>query len=209
MHRKFFDSLPSRLRELYEESGESQEVLANKLNLRRQSVNAWTVGKSKPDIDQLVEIANHFNVSIDWLLGMPNAPKELNADKAQIMKTTGLSEKAAENLLSVEKEGSSFASNGLISLNCFPHAMNNLYEAFLLAVGSKNENTEFSFIPVDEEEAPDLSKHAPKATVKDLIAIYSSIAFKLLENEFRSDLFRLIELKQNEPLPLHFNEEDQ
>ncbi len=50
-------------------NNESQNDLANALNISFQSVSKWENGLSYPDILILKEIANHYQVSIDFLLG--------------------------------------------------------------------------------------------------------------------------------------------
>lgn len=45
----------------------SQEDLAEKLDVTRQTVSKWELGQSKPDMNKLVEISKLFNVNIDLL----------------------------------------------------------------------------------------------------------------------------------------------
>ena len=46
----------------------SQEELAEKLNVTRQTISKWELGQTKPDSEKLMEIAKIFNVSTDELL---------------------------------------------------------------------------------------------------------------------------------------------
>ena len=48
----------------------SQADLAKKLGITRSSVNAWELGFSCPSTNYLVELANLFHVSTDYLLGL-------------------------------------------------------------------------------------------------------------------------------------------
>lgn len=48
----------------------SQSELAKKLGVTRSSVNAWEQGFSSPSTTYLVEMANLFHVSTDYLLGV-------------------------------------------------------------------------------------------------------------------------------------------
>lgn len=50
------------------QAGYSQETLAEKLNISRQSVSKWELGITLPDTENLVAISDLFNVSIDFLL---------------------------------------------------------------------------------------------------------------------------------------------
>lgn len=49
-------------------AGLSQEALAEKLGISRQSVSKWETGESVPEINKLSILASIFNVTTDWLL---------------------------------------------------------------------------------------------------------------------------------------------
>ena len=57
-----------RLKKVRDELGISQERLAEKLNVSRQAVAKWEAGSTMPDIVNLIEISNIFQVSLDYLL---------------------------------------------------------------------------------------------------------------------------------------------
>lgn len=57
-----------KLYTLRTQSGYSQEVLAEKLNVSRQAVSKWETGPTLPETDKIIAISNLFNVSIDSLL---------------------------------------------------------------------------------------------------------------------------------------------
>lgn len=64
-----------RLFELRRQAGLSQEELANLLGVTRQAVQKWEAGTSRPDMDNLVSLAEYFKVSLDYLLtGREAAP---------------------------------------------------------------------------------------------------------------------------------------
>ncbi len=48
--------------------GWSQEVLAEKLNVSRQSVSKWEGAQSTPDLDKILRMSEIFGVSTDYLL---------------------------------------------------------------------------------------------------------------------------------------------
>lgn len=58
-----------RLAALRKERGLSQEDLAEKLQLIRQTISKWETGASKPDLELLVRLAELLNVSVDGMLG--------------------------------------------------------------------------------------------------------------------------------------------
>ena len=62
-----------RLRKL---KGLSQEELANRLNVSRQSISLWETNQTVPQIDYLIELSRIFNVTLDELCG--NDVKQVN-----------------------------------------------------------------------------------------------------------------------------------
>ena len=61
-------SFQERLFNLRRQAGLSQEELANLLGVTRQAVQKWEAGTSRPDMDNLVSLAEYFNVSLDYLV---------------------------------------------------------------------------------------------------------------------------------------------
>ena len=58
------------IKQLRENAGYSQSVLAKKLNVTRSAVNAWEMGLSVPTTQYVVDMARLFRVSADYLLGL-------------------------------------------------------------------------------------------------------------------------------------------
>lgn len=66
----------NKLYELRKQKGFSQEELANRLNVSRQTVSKWEVGDSTPDMEKLIAISDLFGISLDELvLGKAPAPE--------------------------------------------------------------------------------------------------------------------------------------
>lgn len=69
----------------------TQSDLAKKLNITRSSVNAWEMGISVPSTQYVVELANLFKVSTDYILGVPCkntiSMDELTEEQVKIMYT--------------------------------------------------------------------------------------------------------------------------
>ncbi|MBE7081241.1 MAG: helix-turn-helix transcriptional regulator [Clostridiales bacterium] len=61
-----------RLKELRIENNVSQLELAKVVNMSKMAISHWENGHSEPSILQLIEIANFFNVSVDYLIGKTN-----------------------------------------------------------------------------------------------------------------------------------------
>lgn len=58
----------NKLYELRKQKGLSQEELANRLNVSRQTISKWEVGDSSPDMEKLVAISDLFGISLDELV---------------------------------------------------------------------------------------------------------------------------------------------
>ena len=58
----------NRLYELRKQKGLSQEELANRLDVTRQTVSKWELGDSTPDMDKLVALGELFEISLDELV---------------------------------------------------------------------------------------------------------------------------------------------
>lgn len=58
-----------RLKKIRIKKGISQEALADKLNVSRQSISKYEQGVSFPDYEKLTILVNYFDVSFDYLLG--------------------------------------------------------------------------------------------------------------------------------------------
>ena len=57
------------LQNLIESSGKTQNQISKELNIARQQLSNWKTGYIEPNLDNLITIAQYFNVSIDYLLG--------------------------------------------------------------------------------------------------------------------------------------------
>lgn len=102
----------TRLQELRKMNGYSQEVLAEKLGVSRQSISKWERAESSPEIDNLMALAKIYGISIDDLLNtdkdkvIVQDPKKTDKDFKGKMKSLlskandfGMYPKAAKTLL--------------------------------------------------------------------------------------------------------------
>ena len=62
-------TIDSNLKKLREENNMSQEMLARKLHIKRQTVSSYETGRSLPDIFILIKIADIFGITLDELVG--------------------------------------------------------------------------------------------------------------------------------------------
>ena len=61
-------NLSEKIMLLRKKQGWSQEELANRLNISRQSISKWESGQSQPDIDKIILLSQLFQVTTDYLL---------------------------------------------------------------------------------------------------------------------------------------------
>ncbi|WP_243093240.1 helix-turn-helix transcriptional regulator [Pseudoflavonifractor sp. AF19-9AC] len=65
--------------------GLSQEDLAEKLGVSRQSVSKWETGQSVPDLDKLIKLADLFGISVDELVREGERPKPPEPPQPQVV----------------------------------------------------------------------------------------------------------------------------
>ena len=86
----------NRLYQLRKQKGFSQEELANRLNVSRQTISKWEVGDSTPDMEKLIAISDLFNVSLDNLItGKEDEPQITTETKSDFVSV--LNEKVLTN----------------------------------------------------------------------------------------------------------------
>ena len=112
-----------RIKELREQHHVSQKELADKLGLNQSAISNYEKGISKPNIDIMLQIADFFNVSLDYLIKRKTKPYELgnltvsqlelldlikNLSDKQILKATGyiqaLNDEIAGKPLTIEQK---------------------------------------------------------------------------------------------------------
>lgn len=69
----------NKILELRKELNLSQEQLAEKIGVTRQTISKWELNETSPDIKQAKELSKVFNISLDELTG--NNIKEIITDK--------------------------------------------------------------------------------------------------------------------------------
>lgn len=90
----------------------SQEDLADRLGVSRQTVSKWESGVSYPEIDKLIAVSDMFSVSIDYLLKdnyVTDEPPKYNLDRL-IIRFLG----SAQDMEDVSQELIDIAEDGII-----------------------------------------------------------------------------------------------
>ena len=80
---------------LRKKNGLSQEELAGKIGVARQTISKWELGETSPDLKQAKELSKTFNVSLDELTG--------NDIKEVVVEKTSNTEKLASLILKLVK----------------------------------------------------------------------------------------------------------
>ena len=66
--------LLERLSELRVKNSLSQEQVAQIIGVARNTYSSYENGKREMDYDNLIKLANHYKVSLDYLFGRSNVP---------------------------------------------------------------------------------------------------------------------------------------
>lgn len=89
----------------------SQDDLAEKLEVSRQSVSKWETGQSTPDLDKIIRLADLFGVSVDELVREGERPRAVSEKKREKWELTTVQKIG----LVFEAAGVVFTIIGLIS----------------------------------------------------------------------------------------------
>lgn len=74
-----------KILELRKKNNLSQENLAEKIGVARQTISKWELGETNPDLKQTKKLANIFNISLDELVN--NKLKEIPTTQVNSYKT--------------------------------------------------------------------------------------------------------------------------
>ena len=97
-------AFPCNLRKIMDDNHTTQAVLAKECGVERQSVAQWRDGNTRPDILSLQKIAEFYNVSTDWLLGVPGAEKTTDKATKELCATLGLPDDVIDFLSNDENQ---------------------------------------------------------------------------------------------------------
>lgn len=108
-----------QLKTLRKINGLTQKELAEKLKIKQNSYSDWENGKSEPNIEMLVRIADYFDVSLDYLLGgkMKNITEEFSLCLKKLRMKRKLSQKQIAEELKISQQQYSKWEGGIITTN--------------------------------------------------------------------------------------------
>lgn len=107
--------IANKLYELRRENGLSQEALAEKLNISRQSVSKWERGESSPDTDNLIALAKLYNISLDELLLNDSRGEEKTESEPKECEEN--TDSSAEENPSSEKDSEEYKGHNFIDID--------------------------------------------------------------------------------------------
>ena len=80
-------NIGERIYELRRKNSMSQEDLAEKMNVSRQSISKWESNQSVPEVEKIIQLSNIFNVSTDWILKGENSKKQTSQSNKNNLKS--------------------------------------------------------------------------------------------------------------------------
>lgn len=107
---KYNDPFPTRLRNLMETRNVTQQMLADAIGVKRQTISAYSDGSADPTLPRLSAMADYFHVSVDNLIGKH---KSTTPDNEEIRKRIGLTD-GAISTLEMYYHWSEYSANGAI-----------------------------------------------------------------------------------------------
>ncbi|MBP5431796.1 helix-turn-helix transcriptional regulator [Ruminococcus sp.] len=134
--------LADKIIELRKKAGMSQEELAEKLGVSRQSISKWEGAQSTPDLNRILQLAEIFNVSTDTLLKdnielaeAPAAATETSVETEPPLRKVSMEE--ANTFLEVNEKRSLRTPIGVAMCICccLPVIILDIFEPFIGAEG--------------------------------------------------------------------------
>ena len=77
--------LKENIKQLRKTKGLSQEELAIKLNVVRQTISKWEQGLSVPDAEMLISISEVFEIPVSTLLGENIPESKVDEDRKSVV----------------------------------------------------------------------------------------------------------------------------
>lgn len=68
--RDKFEAFRRNLKVLINNRGMNQADMASELGMSTAALSRYLNGVRSPDLEYVIKIANYFNISVDWLLGL-------------------------------------------------------------------------------------------------------------------------------------------
>lgn len=112
-----------RLKDIIQDNDITQNKLSEEINLTPQIISAYVKGKKSPSTKVLIEIADYFNTTPDYLLGYSDIEDAtIRKDMDSFNKFTGLSESSIKRLIDWNKNR---------TLNEMPNRMTTIFNQLI------------------------------------------------------------------------------
>lgn len=103
-------SFAKKMLRLRQKNNLTQEDLADKLEVSRQTVSKWESGATYPEIEKLIQISELYGVSIDFLLKDAKSDEYIEEERLErvVLRFLGSSqdmEDISEQLIDIMKDG--------------------------------------------------------------------------------------------------------
>ncbi len=133
MSDRYNDVFPTRLRELIEKNDTTITAVAKKLGISRQAVSQYTMGQGQPNADKLVQIAEYFEVSCDWLVGRQGATKRFETDLPGVCKFLNMDESCVKSLQGIAQIAENYpgALHWLLLNDIFEPALQSIMQYYV------------------------------------------------------------------------------
>lgn len=139
------NNIGKRIEQLRKEKGETQQQLADAVGVKRETIYQWESNTRDLKTKAIIGLAEHFEVSADWILGISSV-KGRNADIKMICEYTGLSE---DSILTLHRRKGNtariIATDQLLKDDEFIINLTNYIWAFVLL---KIPNSKYAGFPI-------------------------------------------------------------
>ncbi len=167
-------NISEKIISLRKSRGWSQEELAERLSISRQSVSKWESGSAIPDVDKIIMLSEIFEVSTDYLL-KDTEKENINESSTNENKVRKVSRAQAEEYLALRKSAAKHIA--LATLLCIISVI-----PLLIITVATNEN----IIPLSDAEGIALS-------LSVLLTLISAAVALFIFTGIRSDSYSFLE----------------
>ena len=169
--------LADKIIDLRKKNGWSQEELAERLDVSRQSISKWEGAQSIPDMNRIIKLSEIFGVSTDYLLKDEIDAPEYIDEGAEEPGLRSVSMEEATEFLRVKKYASGRVALGVMMCILSP--------VLLLVLGAAQES---GILKMTENAAAGIGMTALFALVGGAVAIFITVGqktgkFEYLEKE--------------------------
>ncbi len=105
-------TMAEKILSLRTERGMSQDDLAERLEVSRQSVSKWETGQSTPDLDKIIRLADLFGLTVDELVRDGERPQPPEPPQPQVVYVERKRKWEPPELTAVQKIGLIFEAAG-------------------------------------------------------------------------------------------------